>query len=200
MTSRRRCRAGPRVAAWAWRRSSAARSTSTSRTWSTPSTSAASAACTSWSTAGTAPRSAPRPRVLRELGAHVEVLHAAPDGTNINDGCGSTHPADLQRAVVAVGADAGLAFDGDADRVIAVDERGEIVDGDQMLAIAAIDLHERGMLRGDAIVATVMSNLGLHRTLRDAGIEVVEVESATATCSTRSSAATSRSAASSRAT
>jgi len=116
------------------------------------------------------------PRVLRELGAHVEVLHAAPNGTNINDGCGSTDPSDLQRAVVAVGADAGLAFDGDADRLIAVDERGEIVDGDQLLAIAAFDLQERGKLRHDAVVVTQMANGGLHRTLRDAGIEVVEVD------------------------
>jgi phosphoglucosamine mutase len=116
------------------------------------------------------------PRVLRELGAHVEVLHAAPNGSNINDGCGSTDPSDLQRAVVAVGADAGLAFDGDADRLIAVDERGEIVDGDQLLAIAAFDLQARGQLRHDAVVVTQMANGGLHRTLRDAGIEVVEVE------------------------
>src|SRR5215510_10725544 len=116
------------------------------------------------------------PRVLRELGAHVEVLHAAPNGSNINDGCGSTDPSDLQRAVVAVGADAGLAFDGDADRLIAVDEKGEIVDGDQLLAIAAFDLQERGKLRHDAVVVTQMANGGLHRTLRDAGIEVVEVD------------------------
>lgn len=116
------------------------------------------------------------PRVLRELGAHVEVLHAAPNGANINDGCGSTDPSDLQRAVVAVGADAGLAFDGDADRLIAVDETGAIVDGDQLLAIAAFDLQERGRLRHDAVVVTQMANGGLHRALRAAGIEVVEVE------------------------
>lgn len=116
------------------------------------------------------------PRVLRELGAHVEVLHAAPNGANINDGCGSTDPSDLQRAVVAVGADAGLAFDGDADRLIAVDEDGDVVDGDQILAIAAFDLQERGLLRHDAVVVTQMANGGLHRVLRDAGIEVVEVE------------------------
>jgi phosphoglucosamine mutase len=116
------------------------------------------------------------PRVLRELGAHVEVLHAAPNGANINERCGSTDPSDLQRAVVAVGADAGLAFDGDADRLIAVDENGEIVDGDQLLAIAAFDLKERGLLRHDAVVVTQMANGGLHRALRDAGIEVVEVE------------------------
>ena len=116
------------------------------------------------------------PRVLRELGAHVEVLHAAPNGTNINDGCGSTDPSDLQRAVVAVGADAGLAFDGDADRMIAVDELGQIVDGDQLLAIAAFDLLERGQLRHNSVVVTQMANGGLHRTLRSAGIEVVEVD------------------------
>jgi phosphoglucosamine mutase len=116
------------------------------------------------------------PRVLRELGAHVEVLHAAPNGANINERCGSTDPSDLQRAVVAVGADAGLAFDGDADRLIAVDENGEIVDGDQLLAIAAFDMKERGLLRHDAVVVTQMANGGLRRALRDAGIEVVEVE------------------------
>jgi len=116
------------------------------------------------------------PRVLRELGAEVEVLHALPNGLNINDGCGSTDPADLQRAVVESGANAGLAFDGDADRLIAVDETGVIVDGDQLLAIAAFDLQERGLLRHDAVVVTQMSNGGLHRVLRDAGIEVVEVE------------------------
>jgi phosphoglucosamine mutase len=115
------------------------------------------------------------PRVLRELGAHVEVLHAAPNGTNINQASGSTDPADLQRAVIAAGADAGLAFDGDADRLIAVDEEGHIVDGDQLLAIAAFDLKERGALRHDKIVATVMSNIGLRRCLAAEGIEIVEV-------------------------
>ena len=116
------------------------------------------------------------PRVLRDLGAQVEVLNATPNGANINDGCGSTDPTDLRRAVVESGAHAGLAFDGDADRLIAVDETGEIVDGDQLLAIAAFDFQERGLLRHDAVVVTQMSNGGLHRVLRDAGIEVVEVE------------------------
>jgi phosphoglucosamine mutase len=115
------------------------------------------------------------PRVLRELGARVEVLHAAPDGTNINSDCGSTHPAELQRTVVGLGADVGLAFDGDADRVIAVDEHGAIVDGDQLMLIAALDLKERDRLHGDAVVATVMSNLGLRRGLAREGIELVEV-------------------------
>ncbi|MDQ1467671.1 MAG: phosphoglucosamine mutase [Actinomycetota bacterium] len=114
------------------------------------------------------------PSLFRTLGADVVVLHAAPDGTNINEACGSTDPTDLQAAVVAVGAHAGLAFDGDADRVLAVDELGAIVDGDQIMAIAALDMHERGVLRNDAIAVTVMSNLGLHRALRSAGIGVVE--------------------------
>jgi phosphoglucosamine mutase len=114
------------------------------------------------------------PTALRALGATVDVIHAAPDGVNINAGCGSTHPEQLQEAVLVARADAGLAFDGDADRVIAVDERGALVDGDEMLAIAAIDLHDRTLLRGNAVVATVMSNLGLRRALEPYGIAVVE--------------------------
>jgi phosphoglucosamine mutase len=114
------------------------------------------------------------PWALRVQGAGVRVLHDQPDGTNINAGCGSTDPSQLQQAVLAASADAGLAFDGDADRVIAVDERGNLVDGDQMLAIIALDMHERGELEGDAVVATVMSNLGLQRALVERGIEVVE--------------------------
>ena len=93
------------------------------------------------------------PTALRALGATVDVIHASPDGVNINAGCGSTHPGDLQEAVLLARADAGLAFDGDADRVIAVDERGVLVDGDEILAITAIDLHDRKLLRGDAVVA-----------------------------------------------
>ncbi|HMG27506.1 MAG TPA: phosphoglucosamine mutase [Acidimicrobiia bacterium] len=114
------------------------------------------------------------PWALRVCGAWVRVLHDQPDGTNINAGCGSTDPTELRQAVLAAEAGAGLAFDGDADRVIAVDERGNLVDGDQMLAIIALDLHERGELRGDAVVATVMSNLGLRRALAEHGIELVE--------------------------
>jgi phosphoglucosamine mutase len=114
------------------------------------------------------------PTALRALGAQVDVIHAAPDGTNINAGCGSTSPDDLREAVLAAGADVGLAFDGDADRVIAVDERGDLVDGDQMLAIAALDLQDRKLLRGDAVVATVMSNLGLRRALAPYRISVIE--------------------------
>src|SRR5436190_1325264 len=120
---------------------------------------------------GAAFRSAPA--VLRALGADVEVLHASPDGANINAKCGSTHPEDLLDAVVVSSAAIGLAFDGDADRVIAVDERGELVDGDQMLAITAIDLHDRGLLRGGAVVTTVMSNLGLQLALEPYEIELV---------------------------
>jgi phosphoglucosamine mutase len=116
------------------------------------------------------------PRALEALGADVEVLHAVPDGTNINDGCGSTDPTDLRRAVVAHGADCGLAFDGDADRLIAIDADGKIVDGDQLIAIAAFDLRERGRLRHDAVVVTRMSNGALGRLLRATGIDVVEVD------------------------
>ena len=114
------------------------------------------------------------PWALRVCGAAVRVLHDQPDGTNIKAGCGSTDPSELRQAVLAAGAAVGLAFDGDADRVIAVDERGNLVDGDQMLAIIALDLHERGELRGDAVVATVMSNLGLRRALAEQDIELVE--------------------------
>jgi phosphoglucosamine mutase len=114
------------------------------------------------------------PRVLTKLGAEVAVRNAAPDGTNINDRCGSTDPSGLVAAVRDGGAHAGLAFDGDADRVIAVDERGAVVDGDHILAITALDLHERGKLAGDAIATTVMANLGLRRALEAHGIAVVE--------------------------
>jgi len=114
------------------------------------------------------------PEVLRRLGATVTVLHAEPNGTNINEGCGSTHPAGLQHAVVEQGADVGLAFDGDADRLVAVDAAGELVDGDQIIAICAVDLHERGTLRRDAVVVTVMSNLGFRLAMQARGITVVE--------------------------
>ncbi|HUI47372.1 MAG TPA: phosphoglucosamine mutase [Acidimicrobiia bacterium] len=114
------------------------------------------------------------PRALRAAGANVHVLHGAPDGRNINDACGSTHPASLQRAVVERGAAIGLALDGDGDRSIAVDERGDLVDGDQIMVMTAIDMHARGALRNDAIAVTVMSNLGLRRALRAHGIDVHE--------------------------
>jgi len=110
------------------------------------------------------------PEVLGRLGIRTTVLFASPDGTNINAGCGSTDPAALAAAVVAGGADLGLGFDGDADRLIAVDDKGGIVDGDRLLALFACDLQARGELPGGGIVVTVMSNLGLRRTLEEKGI------------------------------
>ena len=112
--------------------------------------------------------------VLGRLGAVVEVLAADPDGTNINDGVGSTYPMTVADAVCASGANIGLALDGDADRLVAIDETGSIVDGDTLLVLFARDLAEAGRL-GGAVVVTVMSNLGLHVALAEAGIEVVEV-------------------------
>jgi len=114
------------------------------------------------------------PRAARELGLELTVINAAPDGVNINHECGSTHPAELQRVVREIGADAGLAFDGDADRVIAVDERGELIDGDRMLLIGALDLRARNKLANNAIAVTVMSNLGLRRALAHHEIEMFE--------------------------
>ena len=112
--------------------------------------------------------------VFSRLDADVEVIHAAPDGRNINDNCGSTHPGALQEAVRARGADLGVAFDGDADRLVAVDGTGEIVDGDHIIAICALDRHERGVLTADAVVVTVMTNLGFRRSMDAAGIHVIE--------------------------
>ena len=114
------------------------------------------------------------PHVLRRLGADVIVIHADPNGTNINESCGSTHPDDLQKAVVEHHADAGLAFDGDADRVLAVDAKGDLVDGDQIIAVCALDLRERGRLKHDTVVVTVMTNLGFRRAMADHGINVEE--------------------------
>jgi phosphoglucosamine mutase len=110
------------------------------------------------------------PEALWELGAEVIPLGVTPNGLNINDGCGSTHPQTLQETVVASGADIGLALDGDADRLIVADEKGQLVDGDQLMALIALGLQARGELKGDAVVATVMSNLGLERRLREAGL------------------------------
>ena len=111
---------------------------------------------------------------LERLGAEVDVLHAEPDGTNINAACGSTHPEDLQARVIELGADAGLAFDGDADRVLAVDEGGALVDGDHLIAILATDRHQRGALADDTVVVTVMANLGFRLAMQERGINVVE--------------------------
>jgi len=113
------------------------------------------------------------PETLWELGAEVIPLGVKPDGLNINDNVGSTHPQLLQETVVASGADIGLALDGDADRLIVSDEKGNLVDGDQLMALIALGLQARGELRGGAVIATVMSNLGLERKLRDAGLKLV---------------------------
>jgi len=114
------------------------------------------------------------PEVLAGLGVDVEVIYAEPDGTNINDGCGSTHPDELARTVVARGADLGIAFDGDADRVVLVDGTGALVDGDHIIALCAIDRHDRGVLAGDSVVVTVMTNLGFRLAMEKRGIHVVE--------------------------
>ncbi len=113
------------------------------------------------------------PQTLIALGAEVTALSVDPDGVNINDGCGSTYPEPLQRAVVECGADVGIAFDGDADRLVAVGADGSIVDGDQIIALCALDLKARGALANDTVVVTVMSNLGLHRAMATADIAVV---------------------------
>jgi len=116
------------------------------------------------------------PAVLSRLGADVTVMNDRPDGTNINDGCGSTHPEALQAEVVARGAAAGLAFDGDADRVLAVDGRGQLVDGDQLIAICALDRRAQGRLPGDTVVVTVMANLGFRQAMAGHGIGLIETD------------------------
>ncbi len=110
------------------------------------------------------------PRVFAELGASVEALSVSPDGENINDGCGSEHPEGLMERVVRTGATVGLAFDGDGDRLIAVDERGRRVTGDQILAVCAQAAKNRGRLPADTVVSTVMSNIGLRLCLKSMGI------------------------------
>ena len=114
------------------------------------------------------------PAALRAAGAEVLVVNAAPDGRNINDRAGSTHPEQLQAFVVAAGADFGVAFDGDADRCLGVDADGALVDGDQIMGILAVTLHERGALAHDTLVLTVMSNLGLRLAMHAAGIATVD--------------------------
>jgi phosphoglucosamine mutase len=116
------------------------------------------------------------PSALWELGADVVAMGVSPNGTNINDGCGSTAPAALQARVIEEGAHIGIALDGDADRLIVVDEQGRLVDGDQLMALIAIFWAQRGMLEGDGIVATVMSNLGLERFLATNGLELVRTQ------------------------
>ena len=112
------------------------------------------------------------PKALRELGAEVVIIHNEPDGTNINKNCGSTHMEDLESYVKQVGADVGLAFDGDADRCLAVDEHGNRVDGDQIMAICGLHMKEKGTLRKSTIVATVMSNLGFFIMGKNNGVAI----------------------------
>jgi phosphoglucosamine mutase len=115
------------------------------------------------------------PRLLSRAGADVIPIGTEPDGLNINDGVGSTWIGSLAEAVTAHGADAGIAHDGDADRCLAVDARGQVVDGDQILALLAISLRDTGRLAGSTVVTTVMANLGFRKAMAAAGIEVVEV-------------------------
>lgn len=116
------------------------------------------------------------PEALWELGADVIPLGVQPNGTNINEECGSTHPQLLAETVVASGADIGLALDGDADRLIIVDEQGRTIDGDQLMALIALSHAKRGELRGGSVVATVMSNLGLERKLEGEGLKLVRTK------------------------
>ena len=117
------------------------------------------------------------PQALRDAGADVTAIHAMPDGLNINDGCGSTHLESLQAAVVKDGAHVGFALDGDADRCLAVDHEGNVVDGDQLLAVLALGFKETGHLVKDTVVATVMSNLGFVQAMRahDIGVRQTKV-------------------------
>ncbi len=119
---------------------------------------------------GAASRTAPE--AFAAQGADVVPIHHTPDGLNINEGCGSTHLEDLQRAVVAHGADLGIALDGDADRCLAVDHTGNVVDGDQIMAVLALALREEHRLASDTVVATVMSNLGFFLAMKEQGIRV----------------------------
>jgi len=111
------------------------------------------------------------PAIFTELGAKVEALYINPDGKNINDKCGSQHPENLKKNVVKNGADIGLAFDGDGDRLIAVDEKGSVKTGDQILAVCARFMKQKGLLKGNQVVSTVMSNMGLGKALKEMGIK-----------------------------
>ena len=117
--------------------------------------------------------SATAPELFGRFKAHTDFIHIAPDGVNINNRCGSTHLEDLRQSVVRGGYDIGVAFDGDADRCLLVDEQGEVIDGDKVMAVCAADMKRRGKLNGNTIVATVMSNLGLHEFCRNAGLNLV---------------------------
>ena len=114
------------------------------------------------------------PAALRAAGAEVIAINASPDGLNINAGCGSTHPEQLQGYVRSVGADMGVAYDGDADRCLAVDTEGNLVDGDQIMGMLAVGMKADGTLGSDTLVVTVMSNLGLHLAMREHGIRIIQ--------------------------
>ena len=116
------------------------------------------------------------PDAFRNAGATLTLIGADPDGVNINDGVGSTHLDQLARAVIEHGADVGIAHDGDADRCLAVDREGNVIDGDQIMAILAVSLKQRGMLAQDTLVATVMSNLGLRLAMEESGIAMIETK------------------------
>ena len=116
------------------------------------------------------------PEAFRKFGAEVIAINAEPDGTNINDKCGSTHPEALQKAVVENKADYGMAYDGDADRLIAVDEKGHIVDGDKIMILSAINLKKKGELAENTLVVTVMSNIGLKIAAKEHGINLAETK------------------------
>ncbi len=116
------------------------------------------------------------PRLFAGLGAQVQSIYSEPNGININAGCGSTHTGPLQRVVPDLEADLGLAFDGDADRLLAVDEQGNLVDGDQAMVICGLERKRKGTLPGDRVVVSVMSNLGLREAFRNAGIEALETK------------------------
>ena len=116
------------------------------------------------------------PTAYAEAGAEVIAIHADPDGLNINDNCGSNHMESLRDAVLAEGADLGIAHDGDADRCLAVTAAGEVVDGDQIMAILALAMRDAGTLTDDTLVATVMSNLGLRLAMKQANIKLIETK------------------------
>ena len=117
--------------------------------------------------------SATAPDLFRALPLHADFIHTEPDGVNINNGCGSTHLESLAQGVVSGGYDLGIAFDGDADRCLLVDEKGQTIDGDKVMAVCASELKRQGKLSGNTVVATVMSNLGLHEYCRENGLDLV---------------------------
>ncbi len=116
------------------------------------------------------------PEVLAELGAEILPVGVQPDGENINRRCGALHPESAREVLLHENADFAVSLDGDADRAVFIDETGEIIDGDQCLAICALDMQEKGILKGGGVVATVMSNLGLDLAMQKAGLEVVRAQ------------------------